>query len=61
MDLETYILQVLQEHLLTKDYIQLSDSEALNRMENLKVHLKNIIKEHQNSLPKTKQPISREA
>jgi arsenate reductase-like glutaredoxin family protein len=53
MDLETYILQVLQEHLLTKDYIQLSEREALNRMENLKLHLKNIIKEHHNSLPKT--------
>jgi hypothetical protein len=29
MDLDAYILQTLQEHLLTEDYIQLSKKEAL--------------------------------
>jgi hypothetical protein len=40
MDLESYILQVLKEHLLTKDYMQLSEREASTRMETLKLLLK---------------------
>jgi hypothetical protein len=53
MDLDSYILQVLQEHLLTKDYIQLSQKEALHCMDNLKIFLKDLIKQHENTLPKT--------
>jgi hypothetical protein len=36
MDLDSYIQQVLREHLLTNDYIQLTKDSALNRMENIK-------------------------
>jgi hypothetical protein len=43
MELDSYIIQVLQEHLLTKDYTQLSQLEAKNRLENLKLNLKQLI------------------
>jgi hypothetical protein len=43
MELDSYITQVLQEHLLTKDYTQLSQLEAKNRLENLKLNLKQLI------------------
>jgi hypothetical protein len=43
MDLETYIEQVLQEHLLTNEYIQLSHDERKMKMSILKCTLqKNI-------------------
>jgi hypothetical protein len=50
MDTTDYIQQILQEHLLTKDYLQLSQHEALHKMENLKTTLTNIIKSHSTSL-----------
>jgi hypothetical protein len=46
MDTSDYIQQILQEHLLTKDYQQLSQHKAMHKMENLKATLKNIIKSH---------------
>jgi hypothetical protein len=52
MELKTYIKQVLQEHLLTKDYIQLSHEEMERMMYNLKEKLKNIITAHQDQLNK---------
>jgi predicted DNA-binding protein (UPF0251 family) len=42
MDTTTYIQQVLQEHLLTEAYQQLSQNEAKNRMETVKPTLKNL-------------------
>jgi len=41
MDTNNYIQQVLQEYLLTKDYQQLMQNEALQWMEGLKTLLKN--------------------
>jgi hypothetical protein len=50
MDANDYVQQILQEHLLTKDYQQLSRNDALNRLENLKKTLKDTINIHSNSL-----------
>jgi hypothetical protein len=43
MDTKHYIRKVLQEHLLTKDYQELSKEEATYKLENTKNTLKNII------------------
>jgi hypothetical protein len=43
MDTDNYIKQVLQEHLLTKDYVQLSDVAAKTQMDNIKHKLKTLI------------------
>jgi phosphosulfolactate phosphohydrolase-like enzyme len=40
MDTANYIKQLLEDHLITKDYWQLTREEALNTMEQLKVTLK---------------------
>jgi len=50
MDKNDYIQQVLKEHLLTKDYQQLSQNEALHKLNSLKDSLKNIITTHSGSL-----------
>jgi hypothetical protein len=52
MDLESYIKQVLREHLLTPDYIQLPQTEMKHQMDNLKSTLKSIIKNNQDKLSK---------
>jgi hypothetical protein len=52
MDTAKYIEQVLKEHLLTKDYLQLSPTEAKHKMEDLKVTLKALLQEHQHNLSK---------
>jgi hypothetical protein len=52
MDTSKYIEQVLKEHLLTKDYLQLSPTEAKHKMEDLKVTLKALLQEHQHNLSK---------
>jgi hypothetical protein len=52
MDLETYIEQVLQEHLLTDDYIQLSKDEMERKIRNLKTILQDIIADNQDKLNK---------
>jgi hypothetical protein len=36
MDLDSYVKQVLEEHLLTKDYEQLSEATAKQRMAEIK-------------------------
>jgi len=55
MDTEDYIHQVLQDHLLTKDYMQLTQYKAINKMEEIKNLLKHIISTNKNSLSEAKQ------
>jgi hypothetical protein len=43
MDLDSYIKQVLQEHLLTDDYIQLTETEMSRKMSLLKSTLSTLI------------------
>jgi len=43
MDIKTYVSQVLQEHLLTNTYRQLSSTETKNYLEEVNNNLKNII------------------
>jgi len=50
LDTKLYIKQILEEHLLTSTYKQLSKDEATFRIDNLKTQLKNIIKENGNKL-----------
>jgi Holliday junction resolvasome RuvABC endonuclease subunit len=52
MDLESYVIQVLQEHLLTPDYSQLSQTEMKHRMSNLRSTLQSIITTNQDKLSK---------
>jgi YesN/AraC family two-component response regulator len=52
MDTTTYIRQVLQEHLLTSTYKQLSQREAKNIMEQLKTYLKELLSQHSKYLSK---------
>jgi hypothetical protein len=51
MDTLEYIQQVLKEHLLTDNYVQLTQAEAQKKIEALKVTLKNLISNNANSLP----------
>jgi predicted DNA-binding protein (UPF0251 family) len=50
MDTSEYVYQVLKEHLLTKDYKQLTQAEATIKMEQLKNTLKNLIAFHSHIL-----------
>jgi hypothetical protein len=52
LDLDDYIQQVLQEHLLTKDYAQLTQQEATKKLENLRHTLKHLITSNQDLLSK---------
>jgi len=52
MDTSEYVNQVLTEHLLTKDYKQLTQPEATNRMDQLKDTLKKLISSHSDILSK---------
>ncbi len=52
MDIDTYITQVLQEHLLTDSYIQLSNTEAEQRLNNTKNTLKILISSNEDILSK---------
>jgi hypothetical protein len=52
MDSIDYAKQVLQEHLLTNTYKQLSETEATTRMIELKDALKNLISTHSHNLSK---------
>jgi hypothetical protein len=52
MDTSTYIRQVLTEHLLTDAYLQLSQLEARNRMEDVKTSLKELLLIHSDKLSK---------
>jgi predicted DNA-binding protein (UPF0251 family) len=50
MDTSEYVNRVLTEHLLTKDYKQLTQSEATNKIEQLKDTLKKLISSHSHIL-----------
>jgi hypothetical protein len=52
MDRDTYIRQVLREHLLTNSYTQLSKSEATTRMDSIKSTLENIFQANLHLLSK---------
>jgi hypothetical protein len=52
MDTETYVKQVLTEHLLTKDYKKLTKESARIQLDNIKAQLKSFITQHQTSLTK---------
>jgi hypothetical protein len=54
MNTKHYIWQVLQEHLLTKDYQELSKEEATYKLENIKNTLKSIILSNLDCLSKPK-------
>ena len=53
IDSSEYIRQVLQEHLLTNTYKQLSHQDTKNTMEHLKTFLKDLLSKHTNSLSKS--------
>ncbi len=53
MDVESYIRQILKEHLLTNAYKQLTLTEATERMESIKSTLKIIISANQDKLSST--------
>ena len=50
MDRAFYINKILNDHLLTKDYVKLSRNEALSKLQLLKETLKILIKENQEKL-----------
>jgi hypothetical protein len=50
MDTTAYIRQALEEHLLTKDYRQLSKEEAFDKMEQLKATLKAALQDNKHNL-----------
>jgi hypothetical protein len=52
LDTCTYIKQVLNEHLLSKDYKQLSATEAKNLLDKAKTTLQKLIIDNQNLLSK---------
>jgi len=53
LDTETYVAKILSEHLLTKDYKQLTEAEAITAMSDIKTKLKNIINDNQHILSKS--------
>jgi hypothetical protein len=55
MDKEAYIQQMIQEHLLSKDYTRLTKQEAYQKIELLRTKLKGHILSAQNSLSKAEQ------
>ena len=52
LDLDKYIKQILLEHLLTNDYKQLTKEKALQKMDNIKIALKNMIANNHGLLTK---------
>jgi hypothetical protein len=52
LETETYVTQILTEHLLTKDYERLSETTAKNRLSDIAHTLKLIISNSQSLLPK---------
>jgi hypothetical protein len=55
MDTESYITQVLKEHLLTSDYKCLTDNEAILQMKNIEHDLKTLIKNNHSALSTAEQ------
>jgi hypothetical protein len=52
METKSYTLQILKEHLLTNDYLQLTPDTAKYRMEDIKTLLKKLIYDNITALPK---------
>jgi chemotaxis regulatin CheY-phosphate phosphatase CheZ len=52
METSQYIKQVLQEHLLSKDYQELTQQEAIQKLEQVKSTLKEILTANANQLSK---------
>jgi hypothetical protein len=52
MNRDNYIKQILQEHLLSKDYLQLTKREALNKMQTIRKVLKTTINTNSHILSK---------
>ena len=52
LDTSSYIKQVLEEHLLTKDYVQISTAEAKNKIDNLEQIFKMLLHSYRNVLSK---------
>jgi hypothetical protein len=50
MDTEGYISQILQEHLLTNTYKQLTKEEAINKIDNIKLRFKGLLHHYKNTL-----------
>jgi hypothetical protein len=53
MDTESYIQQILQEHLLTNTYMQLTKEEAKHRTKTVKLFFKDLLNQHNKLLPKS--------
>ncbi len=52
LDTSSYIKQVLEKHLLTKDYVQISTAEAKNKIDNIKQIFKTLLQSYRNVLSK---------
>jgi hypothetical protein len=50
MDREMYVTQMLNEHLLTKDYIKLTQQEALDKLQQMKLLFKDLISSNKDLL-----------
>jgi hypothetical protein len=53
LDTTSYATQVLKEHLLTKDYQQITHTEVKNKMDNLRQLLKSLLHTHRHTLSKS--------
>jgi hypothetical protein len=54
MDAETYTKQILQDHLLTNNYLHLSNAEAQQRYDTVQNTLKNLITSNRDAISKPK-------
>jgi chemotaxis regulatin CheY-phosphate phosphatase CheZ len=61
METSQYIKQVLQEHLLSKDYQELTQQEAVQKLEQVKSTLKEILTANANQLSKAENTFSKRA
>ena len=50
MDREMYVTQILNKHLLTKDYIKLTQQEALDKLQQMKLLFKDLISSNKDLL-----------
>jgi hypothetical protein len=60
MDTETYTKQILQDHLLTNNYLQLSSAEAQQRYNTAQNDLKNLITSNKDAISKPELTYSQE-
>ena len=61
METSQYIKQVLEEHLLSKDYQELTQQEAIQKLEQVKSTLKEILTANANQLSKAENTFLKEA